>query len=98
MDAERIAREIGKYLTRETDIDELDGPYAVKGIFEDERERLEVGEATATGYNPLVQLLLEPVERETRSGSYLNEDGFQGCAFDLTEPEYRRIKDLVEEE
>ena len=98
MDAREVAKTIGKYSRRQRYPDELDGPYAVKGIVlgGDEIERLEVGHAHERGYDPLVQITTGPEPRfEERTGSYLDDDGFSGTAWELSEQGCRRVTSLL---
>ena len=88
MGAEKAAERIKGYMKGEIDIDQLKGPYVVKGIFMNNDfpvERLEVGEALETGYRPVIQLTLDPGPKiEKRKGSYLDAENFSGSAYPLT--------------
>ncbi|NIO19892.1 MAG: hypothetical protein GTN76_03920 [Candidatus Aenigmarchaeota archaeon] len=86
MSVGKVARRIEEYLKEAIDVDRLDGPYAVKGIFMDHslpNERLEVGKTFETGYKPIIQLKLDSEEPkiEKRKTSYLSIDDFSGSAF-----------------
>jgi|GEM_PF-2632966 len=88
MNAKGVAERIGEYLKESVDVDRLDGPYAVKGMFMDQvpSERLEVGKTFETGYRPVIQIELEPEPRiEKRKNSYIDSDNFSGSAF---QPEF----------
>lgn len=86
MGVEKIVRKIGEYLKGDVDVDLLEGPYVVKGIFMNDVppvERIEVGETFETGYKPAIQLRSDPdgTKIEKRKTSYLGVDNFSGSAF-----------------
>lgn len=96
----KIANIIKGYMGRETDIDELRGPYAVKGIFIDDEnpiERLEVGKVISNKYAPLMQMKLSQTpEFESRNDSYIEEDDvFSGTGYQLTDHEFLHVESLL---
>ena len=102
MDTKKIIGLIQSYTTneRQTDIDNLDGPYITKGIYmdSDDFERLEVG-LFEDELQPLIQLkLTSPPEVETNQKSYLDHDNFSGNAYNILPNEYKEIQQLVEAE
>ena len=90
MDVKKVADLIESYLVIEADIDELGDHYAAKGVY-DGSERLEVG-TFVDELEPLVQIELEPEPRIDKRDSYLDSDGFTGCAYSLTKEEFDDIK------
>lgn len=102
MNVKELAEKIESYLTyeKQLDVDELFGPYAVKGIFMEESdiERIEVGMASSGLYKPLIQLKLGDVpEIESLGKSYLDVDDFAGDGYRLFPNEYMEIERLIKE-
>ena len=103
MDTAALRDRIESYLTRETDVDELSGYYAIKGTlltegFPGEKpiERLEVGEVLDDGYSPLVKLKLNGKPNiDKGTGSYL-DGAFSGNSYRLEREEFDEIRKLVE--
>lgn len=93
MNAGEAVREVERYLARPVDVDELRGPYGVRGVFMDDpgqTERLEVGRAGRRDYRPLLQLQVDPPAFDDRKRSYLDsDDDFSGTAYGLSRRDFR---------
>ena len=94
---------VEKYLSNPVDVDSIgSGRYAVLGRYMDSRYRsgtgLEAGSATSRGYEPEFQVRFPTGRRDSPAGSYLDKNGFSGCAYILNRPQFSRIRALVEDD
>ncbi len=101
MDIEKLVKTIESCMKQDIDVNEIEGPYAVKGMFMDKEQPVELLEV-GKDYEPIIQIRLKPqlkVDERNKSHykSYLMDTGFSGTAYSLTEEQYADIEALLKE-
>ena len=96
-----MAGNIERFLTDPVDVDEIPrGHYAVlgrpMGSGYASGDRMELGTATQTGFEPELQVRFPTGRGGSPAASFLGRRGFSGCAYKLNRPQLGRVRAIVE--